>query len=71
MALSNKTYDNLAKALQDEIVEYIQSDERYMDFMLEMVGDAIISKLGNVDILVLGELSMVVIDNLSIKPSRL
>ena len=71
MALSNKTYDNLAKALQDEIVEYIQSDERYMDFMMEMVGDAIISKLGNVDTLVLGELSMVVIDNLSIKPSRL
>ncbi len=68
MALSNSTYINLAKALQYEVCDYIREDERYLDFMLEIVGDAIISKLGNVDGDVLCDLSMVVIDRLDIYP---
>ena len=71
MALSNKTCINLAKALQYEVCDYIREDERYMDFMMEMVGDAIIYKLGNVDSEVLTELAMVVIDMLDIYPRNL
>lgn len=69
MALSNETYTNLAKALQYEVCEYIRTDERYMNFMMEMTGDAIISKLGQLDKNVLENLSMCVIDRLDIYPS--
>lgn len=71
MALSNKTYQNLAKALQDEVAEYIRQDERYMEFMMELVSDAIQNKLGTVNEEVLIDLSMCVIDRLDIAPSRL
>jgi predicted house-cleaning noncanonical NTP pyrophosphatase (MazG superfamily) len=71
MALSNKTYQNLAKALQDEVAEYIRQDERYMDFMMELVPDAIQNKLGFMNDEVLMELSMCVLDKLDISPTRL
>ena len=70
MALSNTTYQNLAKALQYEVCDYIREDERYMDFIMEIVGDAIISKLGRLDSDVLVDLSMAVIDRLDIYPSN-
>lgn len=69
MALSNTTYINLAKALKYEVCDYILTDERYMNFMMKMTGDAIISKLGQLDENVLGELSMCVIDMLDIRPT--
>lgn len=71
MALSNKTYQSLAKALQDEVAEYIRQDERYMDCMMELVPDAIQSKLGTVNEDVLMDLSMCVLDRLDIGPARL
>ena len=69
MALSNTTYINLAEALKYEVCDYIITDERYMNFMMEMTGDAIISKLGQLDKNVLENLSMCVIDRLDIYPS--
>ena len=71
MKLSNKTYLNLAKALQDEVVDYIRQDERYDEFMMELVSDAIQSKLGTVHDEVLMDLSLIVMDRLDISPSRL
>lgn len=71
MGLSNKTYNNLAKALADEVSDYIRQDERYVEFMMELVPDAIQNKLGNMNDDVLLELSMCVMDRLDISPSRL
>jgi hypothetical protein len=71
MKLSNKTYLNLAKALQDEVVDYIRQDDRYTEFMMELVSDAIQSKLGTVHDEVLMDLSIIVMDRLDISPARL
>jgi hypothetical protein len=67
MALSNKTIQNLAEALVPEVVDYIFNDERWMDFMHEMVPDAIDDKLGNVDENLKFELGMSIIDRISFK----
>jgi hypothetical protein len=71
MKLSNKTYLNLAKALQDEVADYIRQDDRYVEFMMELVSDAIQSKLGTVHDEVLMDLSIIVMDRLDISPARL
>jgi hypothetical protein len=71
MKLSNKTYVNLAKALQDEVVDYIRQDDRYTEFMMELVSDAIQNKLGTVHDEVLMDLSITVMDRLDISPARL
>lgn len=71
MRLSNKTYLNLAKSLQDEVADYIRQDDRYTEFMMELVSDAIQSKLGTVHDEVLMDLSIIVMDRLDISPARL
>lgn len=58
MALSTSTIQRLADALADDVVSYITDDERFFDLMVEMIPDAIHSKLGDVDSMVVAELSM-------------
>jgi hypothetical protein len=67
MALSNKTIENLAETLVPEVIDYIISDERWIDFMNEMVPDAIDDKLGNVDDNLKFDLAMSIIDRISFK----
>ena len=71
MRLSNEAYRNLAKALQDEVADYIRQDDRYIEFMMELVSDAIQSKLGTVHDEILMDLSLLIIDRLDISPARL
>jgi hypothetical protein len=49
------------------VIDYIHNDERYVDFMMELVPDAICSKLGEVDQNVLVELSMCVMDKIMLR----
>lgn len=70
MGLSNKTYNNLAKALVEEVSNYIRQDDRYAEFMMELIPEAIQSELGFVNDHVLLELSMCVLDRLDISPVR-
>jgi hypothetical protein len=67
MSLSNETYQKLSSALKNEVIDYIHNDERYVDFMMELVPDAICSKLGEVDQNVLVELSMCVMDKIMLR----
>jgi len=67
MALSNQTIQSLSDALTPEVVDYIYQDERWVTFLHEVVPDAIISTLGQVDDEVLFDLSMCVIDSLVVK----
>ncbi len=67
MALSNKTIENLAETLVPEVIDYIIRDERWIDFMHEMVPDAIDDKLGNVDDNLKFDLGMSIIDRISFK----
>jgi hypothetical protein len=67
MALSTKTTQKLAIALTPEVIDYIYSDERWIDFMIEMTGEAVQQKLGTNDMELIAELGQCVIDNMILK----
>jgi len=67
MTLSNKTTRKLGIALTDEVIQYIYQDERWIDFMHEIIPDAIQEKIGNIDSDLLFELSLIVMDNIHLK----
>jgi hypothetical protein len=70
MSLSNSTIKNLSSALILEIVNYIMLDERYVEFLMEVIPDAIVEKLGNIDEDLKMELSMCITDRLYFKVSN-
>tara|TARA_E500000331_G_scaffold252268_1_gene242576 strand:+ start:296 stop:583 length:288 start_codon:yes stop_codon:yes gene_type:complete len=45
--LSENTINQLADTLVSDVIDYIQEDERLIDFYLEVIGDAVCEKLGN------------------------
>jgi len=47
MPLSEDTLQKLADTLVDDVIDYINDDERLKDFYLELIGDAVCEKLGN------------------------
>lgn len=64
MTLSNQTYNKLASALAPEVIDYIHKDERYVLFMQEIIPDAVVDKMGQIDDEVLLELSMCIMDKM-------
>ena len=64
MALSNKTVRDLAKVLSAEVIEFIHNDERYVDFLHEIIPDAVQDKLGDIDEDLKFELSLCVMDRI-------
>jgi hypothetical protein len=64
MTLSNQTYNKLASALAPEVIDYIHKDERYVLFMQEIIPDAVVDKMGQIDDEVLLELSMCIMDKI-------
>jgi hypothetical protein len=67
MALSAETTSKLADALVPEVVDYIFEDQRWVDFMHEIVPDAIQNKLGDVDEDLKFDLAMIIMDRIVIK----
>ena len=67
MALSNQTIQSLSDALVPEVVHYIFNDERWTNFLHEIVPDAINTTLGKVDDDVLFDLSLCVMDSLAVQ----
>jgi len=67
VTLSNKTTRQLGIALTSEVMEYIYQDERWIDFMHEIIPDAIQEKIGNIDADLLFELSLIVMENIHLK----
>ena len=70
MSLSSSTIKNLASALTPEIVNYIMLDERYAEFLMEVIPDAIVEKLGNIDEDLKMEIAMCIMDRLYFKVSN-
>ena len=66
MSLSNATFNKLADALKSEVVSYILQDERYVEFLMDMIPDAIQEKLGPMDDIVLYELSLCVMEKIEL-----
>jgi hypothetical protein len=67
MALSDKTMNRLADALAPEVVEYILEDDRWTEFMVELISDAIVAKLGTLDGDLHGELAYSISERLLLK----
>lgn len=65
--LSNETINKLADALKKEVIDYIYEDERWCEFLHEIVPDAIHDKLGQVDDAILFDLSMCIMDRIALK----
>lgn len=67
MALSSKTISNLADALVPEVIDYIYQDERWCEFMQQIVPDALKEKLGEVDEDLQFDLAMCIMDRITLK----
>jgi hypothetical protein len=67
MSLSNATFNKLADAFKSEVVSYILQDERYVEFLMDMIPDAIQEKLGPMDDIVLYELSLCVMEKIELQ----
>jgi hypothetical protein len=70
MALSNQTVLKLADALVPEVIDHIYQDERWVEFLQEIIPDAVTSKIGGLDDELLFELSMVIMDRIVLKPFK-
>lgn len=71
MSLSTKSIQEIASALVLDVVKYIEEDSRYVDFMQEVIPDAIQSYLGNVDEDLKFELSLCIMDRICFRKSNL
>lgn len=67
MALSNQTIINLASALVPEVIDYIYEDQRWCEFLHEVIPDALKDKLGEIDEDLKFELAMCIMDRISLK----
>ena len=67
MALSNQTISNLADALVPEVIDYIYLDERWCEFMQQVVPDALKEKLGEIDEELQFDLAMCIMDRICLK----
>jgi len=67
MALSSKTTSDLASALVPEVIDYIYQDERWCEFMQEVIPDALQDKLGEVDEDLKFDLAMCIMDRICLK----
>lgn len=71
MALSNQTIQKLAIALTPEVINSIYSDERWTDFMCEVIPEIVSEKLGSEDIDLVTEIGTCIMDNIVMKPVTL
>lgn len=68
MKLSNRTIKNLADALAPEVISYIHEDERYAEFMMELLPDGIQEVMGNLDEELRTELAFSIMDRICFRP---
>jgi hypothetical protein len=67
MSLSNQTISKLSDALVSEVVAYIYEDQRWCDFLHEIIPDAVQDKLGDVDEDLKFELALCIMDKIILK----
>lgn len=67
MALSNKAIQALAEVLAPEVIDYIHEDERYAEFLMEIIPDAIQDKLGTISSEIMNELPMCVMEHIAFR----
>ena len=64
MALSNSTINKLAEVLTRDVIDYICDDDRWVEFMMDVIPDALNDKLGEIDNDLLIEISTCIMDRI-------
>lgn len=64
MALSNSTINKLAEVLTRDVIDYICDDDRWVEFMMDVIPDALNDKLGEIDNNLLIEISTCIMDRI-------
>lgn len=67
MTLSTKTIHSLSAALADDAIDYIHQDERYAEFMIEMINDFLYEKMGKMDDILHVELACCIMDQMYLR----
>ena len=67
MALSHQTINKLASALGPEVIDYIYQDERWCEFMHEVIPDALQEQLGEIDGELKFQLAVCIMDRICFK----
>ena len=67
MTLSEKSFNHIASAMVPDVIKYIEQDERYVTFMVDIIMDALQSYLGNMDGDLKGELAVAIMDKISFR----
>jgi hypothetical protein len=67
MALSHQTINKLASALVPEVIDYIYQDERWCEFMHEVIPDALQEQFGEIDEELKFQLAMCIMDRICFK----
>jgi hypothetical protein len=68
--LSNKSTKEISSALINDVIKYIEEDSRYIDFMQEVIPDAIQFYLGDVDEDLKFDLSLCIMDRICFRKSN-
>lgn len=71
MKLSPKSFKNIASALVPDVIRYIEEDSRYVDFMQEVIPDAIVNLMGELDQDLKFELYLAIMDKILLHKSTL
>jgi hypothetical protein len=69
MTLSTKAIHALSSALSDDVIDYIHQDERYAEFMIEMINDFLYEKMGQMNDVLQVELACCIMDRMSLRKS--
>jgi len=67
MALSHQTINKLASTLVPEVIDYIYQDERWCEFMHEVIPDALQEQFGEIDEELKFQLAMCIMDRICFK----
>jgi len=67
MALSHQTINKLASVLVPEVIDYIYQDERWCEFMHEVIPDALQEQFGEIDEELKFQLAMCIMDRICFK----
>lgn len=67
--LSDSTFKKLADTLTSEVIDYIEQDSRYVDFMYEVIPDALSHMMGQLDDDLKCELSGAIMERIVMNPN--
>tara|TARA_B100000900_G_scaffold287964_1_gene246976 strand:- start:185 stop:388 length:204 start_codon:yes stop_codon:yes gene_type:complete len=67
MTLSAMATSQIADALKEDVISHIYSNERYAEVMTDLISEALLEKLGEMDEQLFFDLGMILMDRIELK----